>query len=432
MLKNRYLIGLLILISISISNTSLAQIEDTVLQERIDSIFTNISSFEDINATINNGIVVLTGTTSNAQVKNDARNLVSELNDIVYVIDNIEVEVSVNKSLSPAITKLSNYVENTIATLPLVGIAVIILILFWFIAKFISGRNLLYGRLKTNSLLRNLVQQLVRYLIFILGVVIALDIVGATQFVAAVLGTAGVASLAIGFAFRDIIENYLSGVLISIQQPFGQNDAIRVGDNEGKVVRLTARELVMMTYDGNHIRIPNATIFKSELYNFSRNPLRRFDFLVGVDVEEDLEEVQELGLITLKAMKGILDEPKPYALVKKLGDFNVIVQFFGWVDQKNADFSKVKSQAIRLVKESFDSAGVLMPEPITNIRLKRIPANEALTEEEAQDIKNKRNLETLNEAQNVDVSIDTHLDEQIQADANNSSEENLLNNNSKT
>ena len=138
-------------------------------------------------------------------------------------------------------------------------------------------------------------------------------------------------------------------------------------------MRLTARELVLMTRDGNHVRIPNATVFKNELINYTRNPRRRFEVLVGVDVEENLNVVQSLGIETLDKMKGVMDAPPPFALIQELGDFNVLVAFYGWVDQREADFLKVNSQAIRLVKEAFDQAGVLMPEPITNVRVKQIP-----------------------------------------------------------
>ena len=101
------------------------------------------------------------------------------------------------------------------------------------------------------------------------GVLLALDILDLTALVGAVLGTVGVVGLAIGFAFKDIVENYLAGLLLSIRRPFALNDLVLIESHEGRVVRLTPSELILMTLEGNHVRIPNATVFKSFIYNFS-------------------------------------------------------------------------------------------------------------------------------------------------------------------
>ena len=138
--------------------------------------------------------------------------------------------------------------------------------------------------------------------------------------------------------------------------------------------------MVLMTLDGNHVRIPNATIFNGVIVNYTRNPRRQFNFTVGVDVEEDLTYVQELGIEALRAMTGVMNDPTPFARVEELGDFNVIVKFFGWVDQRSADYYKVRSEAVRLVKAALDEADVLMPEPITNVRLQRVPDFKSLEE----------------------------------------------------
>jgi small-conductance mechanosensitive channel len=155
--------------------------------------------------------------------------------------------------------------------------------------------------------------------------------------------------------------------------------------------------------DGNHVRIPNAIVFKAVIENFSRNPLRRFSFAVGVGVDEDLVAAQDLGVGILRAMDGVLGEPEPFALVEELGDSTVTVGFFGWVDQRRADFTKVRSEAIRLVKQGFDEAGIDMPEPIQRVRVEEVgvPAQETAAARPAT-------------TQTRDVAVDRHLDEQIE------------------
>lgn len=394
---------------------------DDLLSQRLKTIYDTLSGLDNVTVTVANGVVELSGQTANAEMRARAVAIAEGLGDTVYVVDNLSQETNLGRTLAPAWDKMRGYLTDTVALLPLFGVALLIVWLFWFIAKWVSRWNFFYTRLGLNPLLQNFVRQAVRLLVFLLGLLLALDVLGATPFVTAILGTAGVAGVALGFAFRDIIENYLAGILMSARQPFKRNDLIRIGEREGKVIRMTSRDLVLMTLDGNHLRIPNATVFTSELTNYSRNPRRRFSFLVGVDVAEDLKQVQSLGTNTLLAVNGVLSDPPPQAFIKELGDFNVIVQFTGWVDQLEADFAKVQSQAIRVLKESFDAAGVLMPEPITNVRLQEVPPTALVTDEGfATSAPTKESEKPLTPdsvvakaAAEVDVGLESHLDEQI-------------------
>ena len=411
---------------------------DAALLSRIQTILNTIPTFEGISVGVTEGVVTLQGEVLNVAEREELASLVSGLDGVVYVVDEVGLETEVGRTLSPALAKLREYAQNVVAFLPLLGVALLVLLAFWLLAALVGGWQAPYRRLRVNPLLQELIRQLVRTLVFAVGLLLALDVLGATPFVAAILGTAGVAGLAVGFAFRDIVENYLAGVLMSVRQPFRRNDLVEVGGFSGKVVRLTARELVLMTLEGNHVRIPNATVFKSELTNYTRNPRRRFEVLVGVDVEEDLNVVQRLGIETLDKMKGVMDDPPPFALIRELGDFNVIVAFYGWVDQREADFLKVNSQAIRLVKEAFDQAGVLMPEPITNVRVQQVPRGQRLVEgadEPADDAptpdaaavrSSAVSSEVAKDARTIDVSPDSHLDAQIEEEQALSEEQDLL------
>ena len=404
-------------------DTSTQADPDVLLTERLETIYETFSGLDNISVTASNGVVELSGETANAEMRSRAVAIAEGLDETVYVVDDLTQETNLGRTLSPAWEKMRGYLTDTVALLPLLGVALVILLLSWFVAKWVSGLTFLYKRIGLNPLLQTFIRQAVRLFVFLLGLLLALDVLGATPFVTAILGTAGVAGVALGFAFRDIVENYLAGILMSARQPFKRGDLIQIGENEGKVIRMTTRELVLMTLDGNHLRIPNATVFGADLMNYTRNPRRRFGFLVGVDVAEDLTQVQQLGNNTLLAMKGVLSEPPPQAFVQELGDFNVIVKFTGWVDQREADFLKVQSQAIRVLKESFDAAGVLMPEPITNVRLQEVPPSAPITDDgfvtspEPPNQKDSKttapSAEVLREAEDIDVGLESHLDQQI-------------------
>ena len=198
-------------------------------------------------------------------------------------------------------------------------------------------------------------------------------------------------------------------MLLSIQQPFNVNDVVEVGDHQGRVVRLTAREVVLLTFEGNHVRLPNATVFKSVTVNYTRNPRRLFCFDVGVGVQEDLVAVTRLGIDTLDAMNGVLPEPGPFARIEALGDFAVIVRFHGWVNQRDADFFKVQSEAIRLVKTAFDEAGIDMPEPTQRILTRRMEAPGPVKKTTPQS-------SAAEQAATIDVAPDGELEAQVEED----------------
>ena len=126
-----------------------------------------------------------------------------------------------------------------------------------------------------------------------------------------VLGGAGVIGIALGFAMRDTIENYVASLLLSLRQPFRANDLVLIDDMEGRVVRLTSRATVLMTLDGNHLRIPNGQVFRAVILNFTRNPQRRFDFALGVDPDDDSTAAAELGRETLAGLPFVLADPPP-------------------------------------------------------------------------------------------------------------------------
>jgi small-conductance mechanosensitive channel len=236
----------------------------------------------------------------------------------------------------------------------------------------------LLGRpFQRNLFLRDLVRQVVRLAITMAGFVLALDLLDASRLLTTLLGAAGVVGLALGFALRDTVENYIASLLLSLRQPFAHDDHVIIDGCEGRVVRLTPRATILMTLDGNHTRIPNATVYKAVIVNYTTNPKRRFAFDVGVSTEQNLAEAQELAARTLGKMEGVLDEPQPFCLVETLGDSNVVLQVFGWVDQSATEFLKVRSEAIRLVKLAFDQANIVMPEPIYNLRMQTGQLQEA-------------------------------------------------------
>lgn len=256
-----------------------------------------------------------------------------------------------------------------LAGLPLLLLALLVAWLAWLLGGWLSRRALIARLDRRNPFVTELARSTVRWLVFATGVIVGLEILQATALVGAVLGTAGVLGVALGFAFKDILENYLAGILMSLRQPFAPKDAVVIGEHEGIVMALNSRATVLMTRDGNHLRLPNAMVFRSVILNYTRNPNRRFAFDVGVGVQEDLVAAQSIGLAELAKVDGVLAQPPPRALIVGLGDSNVQLRFRGWMDQRSHDFEAVKSEAIRRTKLALEAAGMDMPEPIYRVQL---------------------------------------------------------------
>lgn len=346
---------------------------DDATEELLRRVFGEIEALGAVEVSVGSGVVRLSGTVLDSAAREQAVALARSLDGVLYIDDAMEESTSVGERLRPAIDTAWDEVQGLVAMLPLLGVAVLVLAGAWGISQLVTSWDLIFRRFHDRPLLRSTVTRAVRIAILGAGALIALELLDATALVGAVVGTAGVFGIALGFAFQDIVENYLAGILLSIQQPFSKDDLVEVDGVEGVVVRLTTRNTLLLTVDGNHVYLPNATVFKNKLTNYVRNPFRRFDFAVGVGVEEDLLAVFRTGISTLEAMPGVVDDPAPAVRIAALGDSSVVVEVFGWVDQREHSFLAVRTEAIRRIKEAFDLAGYDMPEPIYRVSMRQLP-----------------------------------------------------------
>lgn len=395
---------------------------DEEIRQELQALFDRVDALSGIQVEAEAGIVRLRGTVSEAQAAERARELAEGMEGVLYVEDDVRLTTSVADRLEPTWDRLRDFGLDAVAFLPLAGVALLVIFLSVLLGHLLGrwgGPAFLQSR---NPFLRQLVARLIQLVVVAVGVLVALEIVEATALVGAVVGTAGLAGLAVGFAFKDIVENYLAGFFMAVRQPFAQNDHVVLESWEGKVVRLTPRETILMTLDGNHVRLPNALVFGKPLLNYTRNPRRRFQFDVGVGTGDDLAEAREVGMRTLRSMEGVMDEPAPEAIVLDLGESWVSLRFMGWVDQARAEFMRVRSEAVRLVKLELENAGISLPSPEYLVRLQGDGAAPAPSAGEPP-APRRPSPESRKQA---DVSRDDTVDRQIEEDRRASDEENLL------
>lgn len=391
---------------------------DSVLATRLRAVYASFDEFDAVTFSVTEGVVRLAGTVTDPDARRRLEELTNEIQGVVYVVSEVEIATDVETRLTPAVTQIQDHWDAFVAQLPVLAVAILVVLLFW-------GASFMLGRWRRpaawtgiNPLLWGFISRLVRGVLAAVGLLLAFDILGITSLMGAVLGTAGIVGLAIGFAFQDIVENYLAGMLLSLRRPFSVNDLVRVGEYEGRIVRLTSRELVLLTLEGNHVRLPNSHVFKNPLTNFTINPRRLFQFDVGISVDEELQRALAVGVGTLDAMAGVMEEPGPFGRVIQLGDSTVTVRFHGWVDQRSTDFLKARSEAIRLVKAALDAEGIVMPEPTYRVLTRPLPEPKAPAATLPSDVES--------EAARIDVKPDHDLERQVLDELEESEGENLL------
>lgn len=376
---------------------------DAAIERRLRQIYTELSSLAEVEVEVDAGVVRLVGQVVDRQAADEAEAIARRVEGVVTVDNQIEQVRSVERRLRPLLERLRDRAVDALLFIPQLLVGLLIVAGFWLLARTLGRLAERRRKGSANVFVREVIGQIVRTAVIALGVVLALELMGASTLIGAVLGTAGLVGLAFGFAFRDVAENYIASLLLSIRKPFAPNDFVEVDGHSGLVVRLTSRATVLRTLDGNHVRIPNAAVFKGTIVNFTRNPERRFQFEVGVSVEADLARVQALARETIAATPGVLAEPPPTCFIERFGDSTVIISIAGWVNQREVGWFKVASEARRRIKVAFDCEGIDMPEPIFQIRTRSL----------------ERNGEPRSRAEDLEKSADVSPDEHIvrQADA---------------
>ncbi|MBB4658178.1 mechanosensitive ion channel family protein [Parvularcula dongshanensis] len=342
---------------------------DGAIEARLRDIFGALETLSGVDVAVTAGVVTLTGTVPDDAAAERAGVLATKTEGVVAVENDLTKDVTVSGRLNPAIERARELRRGVLSLLPLLAVAAVILLVAWGIGALLARQKWLWRRLGRNELIASLLARVVPLVFLILGLVVALNLLDAVAVLSAVLGAAGVLGLAVGFAIRDTIENFIASVMLSIRQPFRPKDFVDIDGREGAVVRLNSRATILMTPDGNHLRIPNAQVFKAVITNYTRNPERRFTYQLGVDANDDPLAAIGTGLATLRGLPFVLDDPAPQAWIDEVGDSNIVLTFAPWIDQDHTDFLKAKSAAISAVKTALEEAGFSLPEPIYRVRM---------------------------------------------------------------
>jgi small conductance mechanosensitive channel len=262
--------------------------------------------------------------------------------------------------------------EGIEALLKTIGLSLAILLAFYFLAnvlqKFLRKRLLVR---MDDPLLANFLSVVFRLIIILVGFLLVFRIIGLTGLVSGLLAGAGITAFVIGFALKDIGENFLAGILLAFKRPFKVGDTVDINGIRGVVLNLNLRDTQIKTPDGKDVFIPNATIIKNPLVNFTIDGFLRYDFIVGLDYGSDYQVARALILEAIQKVPGVLMDTKtPKVWVSELAESTLNLQVAFWVDtfdRKIADL-EVKSQAIIQVLTTLEKAGYNLPARVLEIK----------------------------------------------------------------
>ncbi|MEL6958177.1 MAG: mechanosensitive ion channel domain-containing protein [Pseudomonadota bacterium] len=397
--------------------------QDANLAVRIREILGELGGYDDVTVTVAEGIVTLRGTTNSLTEAQALDDLVNRMEGVVAIKNEVTETTDIVRRLDPAVDRFMGRVEQLLVQLPLALIALGVFLIVNWIGAWVGRRKQPWDRMAPNAFIADLFRTIARIAFLIAAIVIALDIMNATALLSTILGAAGLIGLAIGFAVRDTVENFIASVMLSIRQPFRPNDVVEINGDQGKVIRLTSRATILLSFDGNHIRIPNATVFKSRIINFSQNRERRFMFTLGVDSGADLGAARELAVTTTQNLPFVLDEPAASAWLGDITDAGVEIKVVGWIDQGETSIVLARGEALRLTKRALEASGVTLPNTTYTIDLpgQMVPETARTASDKA-----PPQITETEEVASVQAESETALDRLIDAEREAEENEDLL------
>jgi small conductance mechanosensitive channel len=328
---------------------------DDEIQQRLTKILKVAGLFEEPKVDVKDGVVFLGGRTALDANRKWAEDLARNTEDVVAVVNHVDVTRASLWDFGPAIDSVRQMEINLVRSLPLMACGIVILVLAYAAALVATRwmRKVLDRRIYA-PLLREVFARCAGLLVVVVGLYVTLRIANLTHLALTIVGGTGLLGLVLGIAFGNITENFLASILLSMQQPFRVGDLVQIAETLGYVQRLTTRTTIIATVEGNEVQIPNATIYKSVIRNYSTIPNCRVDFRVSVP-RANVDEAQQRAMDVLTHHPAILKEPEPAVLVDGIDEATVALRAYFWINGQENSRLKVRSSVMRLVLHAIDA-----------------------------------------------------------------------------
>lgn len=277
--------------------------------------------------------------------------------------------IEAKKAIELVQNKLAAWLEALIGMLPNLALAAVTVVVFWVLARLVRyiSKNV-FKRFFFSASLARLFNGAVYGTVLLIGIFAALSILQLDKTVTSLLAGAGILGLALGFAFQDIVSNFIAGILMAAQRPLEVGDLVETSGEIGIVKRIDLRTTQLRNLQGLQVIIPNKDIFQTNLINFSRNGTRRLDIGGRVSYKDDLGHVQRVAIGAIEALEETLPDRAVEMFYQKFADSSIDFEVRFWIiASTNREFQSARSNAIMAIKAAFDREGIVMPFPIRTV-----------------------------------------------------------------
>jgi small-conductance mechanosensitive channel len=268
--------------------------------------------------------------------------------------------------------KLLSYWEILIESIPRITLSIIITTVFILIAiglaKIFRKRMMQKAE---NKLVVDYVVRLVKFLLILAGIILGLNTLGLTGIAGGLLAGAGVGAVVLGFAFKEIGENFLAGVILVFDRPFNLGDTVTIKGNMGKITALNFRTTQMKTFDGRDVYIPNILVITNEVYNHTQDGFLRLDFLIGIDYDDDISQAIKGITSIVNSNAEVLQNEKTLVLIDEFAASTVNLKVMFWVNTLDYKVSalETKTEIMRTVKNYLLENKFGLPANIQEIKM---------------------------------------------------------------
>ena len=296
----------------------------------------------------------MTETTTGAAAQSEPQAVVAEKTRevIVTYFGHLESDPTL------VIEKVEKWINGSYTLLPNIIVALILFGIFFLIARIVEASFVRWSARRKRKNLGEVLGGFLRWAVMIFGFFVAITVILPSVEPVDLLAGLGVGSVAIGFAFKDILQNWLAGLLILFRQPFVAGDQIVVSGYEGTVERVETRSTNIRTYDGRLVLVPNADAYTNAVTVATAYKKRQSQCSLSVPAGDDLNKAKKLIVTTLAKTDGVLADPAPAVLTSDLQAAKVVVQATWWTGSKHAEIADVRSRALEALKAALEKGGV--------------------------------------------------------------------------
>ncbi|SEA14767.1 mechanosensitive ion channel family protein [Bizionia paragorgiae] len=301
-----------------------------------------------------------------------------------------------SQNFSETITQsFANFYTEFTNQLPGIGMGILIVIIGTLIATWLGqfARKRIAFRTQ-DPLMSQFLSKALKYTLITIAIILALKAAGLGAIASGIFTAAGASAVVLGFAFKDIGQNFIAGIILAFSRPYDINDTVEIGENFGKVKALEFRYTKLKTFDGKDVYIPNSDVLTKPVTNYTEDGFFRWDFVVGIAYENNITEAKQIILETLKKEPNVITDAdhQNFVVEDALDTSTVNLKVYFWVDTK--DFRKMalttKGSVIRSVKEALIAGDFYMPADIQEVKIygaeKDFPIR--ISRDEIEDIKN--------------------------------------------